>query len=173
MKKYFIILGLLSLLLFAVSVSAQRITTLGGMPAKLIAEFNDNRACRYYLVQDPDLCDTGLEDTWVLVKTPLRATSMKPIVNPYDIDGSEYGTIRDAKLVGDNLYVINTSYRMGDNLACLNTRTGRWSNPVPQCAQCQFVGENKAFVTYSQQTRSGASHADDRYKFTEKTVILR
>lgn len=154
-------------------MSAQSITTFGGVPAKKVAQFNDNRACTYYLVKNPDFEDTSYEYAWVLIKVSNRGSSVMPVCNPYDIDGLEYGAIKDAKLIGDNLYVINTSYREGDNLACLNTRTGKWSNPIQQCAQCKFIGNNKIWVKSAQLISSGESRADNRYRFSEKTMVLR
>lgn len=94
--------------------------------------------------------------------------------NPYSIEGPDYDdAIAATKLIGDNFYVINTSYRQGDNLACFNTRTGEWSNPIPHCAQCEFVGSNKLHVIYSELIYEGECAAENEYRFTEKTITLK
>lgn len=150
-----------TMLLVAFAAMAQR------YPTRKVAEFTDARSCRYQLVQNPAYNDTGLENIWVLQKVPLKGSQVKIILNPFDIEGSEYGAIKDAKRIGDKIYVINTSYRQGDNVACLNTRTGKWTNPVKQCSECMFLDGNKLLV----RTPNGFSDGYG-YTFTEKVITL-
>lgn len=157
---------LASILLVAFSVLGQGTTKLGGLPAKKIAEFNDGRACSYYLVYNPDLYGTSEEGLWMLVKVTGKQKIRKTISNPYDIEGMDM--VKDAKLIGSSIYVINTSYRQGDNVACLNTKTGKWTNPVKSCAQCKFLAGNKMLVKYAHPRADGKG-----YTFTEKTIILK
>lgn len=158
MKQKFLLL--ITLVMCAVAAFAQ------GYPTKKVAEFKDGRACRYFLVRNADFDGTGIEDVWILQKVSLNGSSVRTISNPYDIEGMD--AVKDAKLIGDNLYVINTSYRAGDNLACLNTRTGKWTNPIPHCSQCKFLTGNKLWVSYSHPRKDGRG-----YTFTEKTIILK
>ncbi len=148
---------------------AQAATTLDGHKAIKVAQFTDDRACAYYLVNDPDEYLTPLGDLWILVKVTNNGRTQRIIVNPYDIEGS----IKDAKLIGDNLYVINTSYRRGSNLACLDTTTGQWTNPIPDCNQCKFVGNNKIWVEYSHLVKEGECLLANEYRYTEATYTLK
>lgn len=154
----------LAALMISVSAFAQ---TVGGYPARKVAEFHDGRNCAYYLVQTDDV-DSG---NFILKKVSLKTKKSSTVKNPYDIDGENI--VKDAKLVGNNLYVINTSYRQGDNLACLDTRTGKWTNPVPSCADCEFRGNNQLRVTYSKLFKEGKYTSDRRYSFSEKTLTLK
>ncbi|MDE5749998.1 MAG: hypothetical protein K2H87_04430 [Duncaniella sp.] len=132
-----------------------------------MAEFYDWRDYKYYLVNDPDQYETPNADLWVLQKV-LPNGNRITVLNPYCIEG----TIKDATLIGDNLYVINTTYRSGDNLACLNTRTGKWSNPIPECSQCSFVCWNTVWVEYAELIYEGECTADNRYRCTYTMVDL-
>ena len=162
MKRKFLLL--VAMILVVVSAFGQATVKLGGRPAKKLAKFTDNRACSYYLVRSSELDGTFLAGLWQLVK--VKGGKQLDMPNPYDVDGIE--CIKDAKLVGSNLYVINTSYRLGDNVACLNTLTGRWSNPIPACAQCSFIAGNKLKVKYFQSKRTASG-----LNVTEETIELK
>ena len=82
---------------------------------------DDDRHCVYTL--------TEVEAGWGRVNSLYchnLETGSTNIVNvPYKVEGEEEAgeQVADAKIVGDNLYVVNTSYRCGSSVACLNTLT--------------------------------------------------
>lgn len=76
-------------------------------------------------------------------------------------------------MVGDNLYVVNTSYRCGQSVACLNTRTGKWSCVVRACASADFISNNRLKVSYAKLVYEGECLADNRYEYTDKVITLK
>lgn len=166
--KHWICLAV-AVMMAAVAAMAQSVTTLDGHRAIKIVQFRDYRDCAYYLVNDPDEYLTPLGDLYILMKVTNGGRTKRIIVNPYDIEGA----IKDAKLIGDNLYVINTSYRCGSNLACLDTTTGKWTNPIPDCNQCKFVGDNKIWVEYATLIKEGECLLANEYLYTDATYVLK
>lgn len=129
---------------------------------------DDERHCVYTLVE--------VEAGWGRVKNlcchDLEAGSTNFVIVPYKVEeGDEQ--ISDAKLVGDNLYVINTSYRCGDSVACLNTLTGNWSCIVSECGEARFTGSNKLEYTISTLIHEGESNLDNVYSFETKSLTLK
>ncbi|MDE5999135.1 MAG: hypothetical protein K2H04_03560 [Bacteroidaceae bacterium] len=102
----------------------------------------------------------------------LETNDVNTIHVPYQIEENNE-QIADAKLIGDNLYVINTSYRLGNSVACLNTLTGKWSCFIPACADCNFVGNNQLKVTYSELVYEGECLADNVYDYETKFITLK
>ena len=103
-------------------------------------------------------------------------TGSTNIVNvPYKVEGEEDNgeQVADAKMIGNNLYVINTSYRCGSSVACLNTLTNNWSCAVRACADAKFVGSNKLKVTYSKLVYEGECLADNQYEYKDKVITLK
>lgn len=128
---------------------------------------DDDRHCVYTL--------TEVEAGWGRVNSLYchnLETSSTNIVNvPYKVEGEEEEAgeqVADAKMVGNNLYVINTSYRCGSSVACLNTLTNNWSCAVRACADAKFVGSNKLKVTYSKLVYEGECLADNQYEYKDK-----
>lgn len=132
---------------------------------------DDDRHCVYTL--------TEVEAGWGRVNSLYchnLETSSTNIVNvPYKVEGEEEagGQVADAKMVGNNLYVINTSYRCGSSVACLNTLTNNWSCAVRACADAKFVGSNKLKVTYSKLVYEGECLADNQYEYKDKVITLK
>ena len=130
---------------------------------------DDDRHCVYTL--------TEVEAGWGRVNSLYchnLETSSTNIVNvPYKVEGEEEEQVADAKLIGNNLYVINTSYRCGNSVACLNTLTNNWSCAVRACADAKFVGSNKLKVTYSKLVYEGECLADNQYEYTDKVITLK
>lgn len=132
---------------------------------------DDDRHCVYTL--------TEVEAGWGRVNSLYchnLETSSTNIVNvPYKVEGEEEAgeQVADAKMVGNNLYVINTSYRCGSSVACLNTLTNNWSCAVRACADAKFVGSNKLKVTYSKLVYEGECLADNQYEYTDKVITLK
>lgn len=108
---------------------------------------DDDRHCVYTL--------TEVEAGWGRVNSlychNLETGSTNLVLVTYKVEGEEDNgeQVADAKMIGNNLYVINTSYRCGSSVACLNTLTNNWSCAVRACADAKFVGSNKLKVTYS------------------------
>ena len=131
----------------------------------------DDRHCVYTL--------TEVEAGWGRVNSLYchnLETGSTNIVNvPYKVEGEEESgeQVADAKMVGNNLYVVNTSYRCGSSVACLNTLTNNWSCTVRACADAKFVGSNKLKVTYSKLVYEGECLADNQYEYKDKVITLK
>lgn len=132
---------------------------------------DDDRHCVYTL--------TEVEAGWGRVSSLYchnLETGSTNIVNvPYKVEGEEEAgeQVADAKMIGNNLYVINTSYRCGSSVACLNTLTNNWSCAVRACADAKFVGSNKLKVTYSKLVYEGECLADNQYEYKDKVITLK
>lgn len=132
---------------------------------------DDDRHCVYTL--------TEVEAGWGRVNSLYchnLETGSTNIVNvPYKVEGEEDNgeQVADAKMIGNNLYVINTSYRCGSSVACLNTLTNNWSCAVRACADAKFVGSNKLKVTYSKLVYEGECLADNQYEYRDKVITLK
>lgn len=132
---------------------------------------DDDRHCVYTL--------TEVEAGWGRVNSLYchnLETGSTNIVNvPYKVEGEEESDeqVADAKMVGDNLYVINTSYRCGSSVACLNTRTGKWSCVVRACASADFISNNRVKVSYAKLVYEGECLADNQYEYTDKVITLK
>ena len=131
---------------------------------------DDERHCVYTL--------TEVEAGWGRVNNLYchnLETGSTNIVNvPYkveEVEGEEQ--VADAKMIGNNLYVINTSYRSGCSVTCLNTLTSDWSCPVRACADAKFIGSNKLKVTYSELVYEGESLQDNQYEIKSKVITLK
>ncbi len=132
---------------------------------------DDERHCVYTL--------TEVEVGWGRINSlychNLETGSTNLVLVPYKVEGEEDNgeQVADAKMVGNNLYVINTSYRCGGSVACLNTLTNNWSCNVRACADAKFVGSNKLKVTYSKLVYEGECLADNQYEYTDKIITLK
>lgn len=132
---------------------------------------DDDRHCVYTL--------TEVEAGWGRVNSlychNLETGSTNLVLVPYKVEGEEDNgeQVADAKIIGNNLYVINTSYRCGSSVACLNTLTSDWSCTVRACADANFVGSNKLKVTYSQLVYEGECLADNQYEYKDKVITLK
>ena len=129
---------------------------------------DDERHCVFTLVE--------VEAGWGRVKNLFYHdlnTDQTSLVNvPYKVEEGEE-QIADAKLVGNNLYVINTSYRCGDSVACLNTLTGNWSCIVSECGEAKFTANNKLEYTISTLIHEGESNLDNVYSYETKSLTLK
>ena len=132
---------------------------------------DDDRHCVYTL--------TEVEAGWGRVNSLYchnLETGSTNIVNvPYKVEGEEDAgeQVADAKMVGNNLYVVNTSYRCGQSVACLNTRTGKWSCVVRACASADFISNNRVKVSYAKLVYEGECLADNQYEYTDKVITLK
>lgn len=132
---------------------------------------DDDRHCVYTL--------TEVEAGWGRVNSlychNLETGSTNLVLVPYKVEGEEDNgeQVADAKIIGNNLYVINTSYRCGSCVACLNTLTSDWSCTVRACADANFVGSNKLKVTYSKLVYEGECLADNQYEYKDKVITLK
>lgn len=132
---------------------------------------DDDRHCVYTL--------TEVEAGWGRVNSLYchnLETGSTNIVNvPYKVEGEEEAgeQVADAKMVGNNLYVVNTSYRCGQSVACLNTRTGKWSCVVRACACADFISNNRLKVSCSELVYEGECLADNQYEYTDKVITLK
>lgn len=132
---------------------------------------DDDRHCVYTL--------TEVEAGWGRVNRlychNLETGSTNLVLVPYKVEGEEDNgeQVADAKIIGNNLYVINTSYRCGSSVACLNTLTSDWSCTVRACADANFVGSNKLKVTYSKLVYEGECLADNQYEYKDKVITLK
>lgn len=132
---------------------------------------DDERHCVYTL--------TEVEAGWGRVNSlychNLETGSTNLVLVPYKVEGEEDNgeQVADAKMIGNNLYVINTSYRCGSSVACLNTLTNNWSCAVRACADAKFVGSNKLKVTYSKLVYEGECLADNQYEYKDKVITLK
>lgn len=131
---------------------------------------DDERHCVYTL--------TEVEAGWGRVNNlychNLETGSTSLVNVPYkveEVEGEEQ--VADAKMIGNNLYVINTSYRSGSSVSCLNTLTNDWSCSVRACADAKFIGSNKLKVTYSELVYEGESLQDNQYEFKSKVITLK
>lgn len=136
---------------------------------KVVASLTDDeRHCVFTLVE--------VEAGWGRVKNLFYhdlSTDQTSLVNvPYKVEEGEE-QIADAKLVGNNLYVINTSYRCGDSVACLNTLTGNWSCIVSECGEAKFTASNKLEYTISTLIHEGESNLDNVYSYETKSLTLK
>ncbi len=132
---------------------------------------DDDRHCVYTL--------TEVEAGWGRVNSlychNLETGSTNLVLVPYKVEGEEDNgeQVADAKMIGNNLYVINTSYRCGSSVACLNTLTNNWSCVVRASADAKFVGSNKLKVTYSKLVYEGECLADNQYEYKDKVITLK
>lgn len=132
---------------------------------------DDDRHCVYTL--------TEVEAGWGRVNSLYchnLETGSTNIVNvPYKVEGEEEAgeQVADAKMVGNNLYVVNTSYRCGQSVACLNTRTGKWSCVVRACVSADFISNNRLKVSYAELVYEGECLADNQYEYTDKVITLK
>ena len=132
---------------------------------------DDDRHCVYTL--------TEVEAGWGRVNSlychNLETGSTNLVLVSYKVEGEEDNgeQVADAKMIGNNLYVINTSYRCGSSVACLNTLTNNWSCAVRACADAKFVGSNKLKVTYSKLVYEGECLADNQYEYKDKVITLK
>lgn len=132
---------------------------------------DDDRHCVYTL--------TEVEAGWGRVNSlychNLETGSTNLVLVPYKVEGEEDNgeQVADAKMIGNNLYVINTSYRCGSSVACLNTLTNNWSCAVRASADAKFVGSNKLKVTYSKLVYEGECLADNQYEYKDKVITLK
>lgn len=132
---------------------------------------DDDRHCVYTL--------TEVEAGWGRVNSlychNLETGSTNLVLVPYKVEGEEDNgeQVADAKIIGNNLYVINTSYRCESSVACLNTLTSDWSCTVRACADANFVGSNKLKVTYSKLVYEGECLADNQYEYKDKVITLK
>lgn len=132
---------------------------------------DDERHCVYTL--------TEVEAGWGRVNSLYchnLETGSTNIVNvPYKVEGEEEAgeQVADAKMVGNNLYVVNTSYRCGQSVACLNTRTGKWSCVVRACVSADFISNNQVKVSYAKLVYEGECLADNQYEYTDKVITLK
>lgn len=131
---------------------------------------DDERHCVYTL--------TEVELGWGRVNSLYchnLETGSTNIVNvPYKVEGEEAGEqVADARMVGNNLYVVNTSYRCGQSVACLNTRTGKWSCVVRACVSADFISNNRLKVSYAELVYEGECLADNQYEYTDKVITLK
>ena len=132
---------------------------------------DDDRHCVYTL--------TEVEAGWGRVNSlychNLETASTNLVLVPYKVEGEEDNgeQVADAKMVGNNLYVVNTSYRCGQSVACLNTRTGKWSCVVRACVSADFISNNRLKVSYAELVYEGECLADNQYEYTDKVITLK
>ena len=130
---------------------------------------DDDRHCVYTL--------TEVELGWGRVSNlychDLETGSTNLVNVPYKVEGEGEEQVADAKLIGNNLYVINTSYRCGNSVACLNTRTGKWSCVVRACSSAEFTSNNRLKVSYAKLVYEGECLADNQYEYTDKVITLK
>lgn len=145
---------------------------IGGLDtdARVVASLtDDDRHCVYTL--------TEVELGWGRVSNlychDLETGSTNLVNVPYKVEGEGEEQVADAKLIGNNLYVINTSYRCGNSVACLNTRTGKWSCVVRACASAEFTSNNRLKVSYAKLVYEGECLADNQYEYTDKVITLK
>lgn len=146
---------------------------IGGLDTdtRVVASLTDNERHCVYTLTEVETDDGRFKNLYC---HDLETGSTNLVKVPYKIDGEEYGErVGDAKLVGDNLYVVNTSYRCGDCVVCLNTFTGDWSCIVKTCASAKFIGGSRMKVTYSKLVYEGECLAENQYELTDKVITLR
>lgn len=146
---------------------------IGGLDTdtRVVASLTDDERHCVYTLTEVETDDGRFKNLYC---HDLETGSTNLVKVPYKIDGEEYGErVGDAKLVGDNLYVVNTSYRCGDCVVCLNTFTGDWSCIVKTCASAKFIGGSRMKVTYSKLVYEGECLAENQYELTDKVIMLR
>lgn len=136
---------------------------------KVVAIFADaDRHCVYTLIDS--------DASWGIVKNlychDLVSDSTVLVNVPYQVGGYDVNELSDAKLVGYNLYVINTSYRCGERVACLNTLTDEWSCVINECSYAKFTGSNELEYTIATLIYEGQCLADNVYSYETKTLTL-
>lgn len=137
---------------------------------KVVASLTDDeRHCVYTLLET----EAGWGRVYNLYYHDLETGVTDLAFVPNQVEEADMDQIADAKLVGDNLYVINTSYRCGDCVVCGNTYTGKWSVTVKSCSQAKFLGGNKLKVTSSKLVYEGEYLADNQYEVTNKVITLK
>lgn len=132
---------------------------------------DDDRHCVYTLTE----VEAGCGRVNSLYCHNLETGSTNLVLVPYKVEGEEDNgeQVADAKIIGNNLYVINTSYRCGSSVACLNTRTGKWSCVVRACASADFISNNRVKVSYAKLVYEGECLADNQYEYTDKVITLK
>ena len=130
---------------------------------------DDDRHCVYTLTE----VELGWGRASNLYCHDLETGSTNLVNVPYKVEGEGEEQVADAKLIGYNLYVINTSYRCGNSVACLNTRTGKWSCVVRACASAEFTSNNRLKVSYAKLVYEGECLADNQYEYTDKVITLK
>ena len=130
---------------------------------------DDDRHCVYTLTE----VELGWGRASNLYCHDLESGSTNLVNVPYKVEGEGEEQVADAKLIGNNLYVINTSYRCGNSVACLNTRTGKWSCVVRACASAEFTSNNRLKVSYAKLVYAGECLADNQYEYTDKVITLK
>ena len=130
---------------------------------------DDDRHCVYTLTEG----ELGWGRVSNLYCHDLETGSTNLVNVPYKVEGEGEEQVADAKLIGNNLYVINTSYRCGNSVACLNTRTGKWSCVVRACASAEFTSNNRLKVSYAKLVYEGECLADNQYEYTDKVITLK
>lgn len=138
---------------------------------RVVASLTDDERHRVYTLTEVETFDGKFKNLYC---HDLETGSTSLVKVPYKIDGEENGErVGDAKLIGDNLYVVNTSYRCGDCVVCLNTFTGDWSCIVKTCASAKFIGGSRMKVTYSKLVYEGDCLAANQYELTNKVITLK
>lgn len=130
---------------------------------------DDDRHCVYTLTE----VELGWGRASNLYCHDLETGSTNLVNVPYKVEGEGEEQVADAKLIGNNLYVINTSYRCGNSVACLNTRTGKWSCVVRACTSAEFTSNNRLKVSYAKLVYEGECLADNQYEYTDKVITLK
>ena len=132
---------------------------------------DDDRHCVYTLTE----VEAGWGRANSLYCHNLETGSTNIVNVPYKVEGEEEAgeQVADARMVGNNLYVVNTSYRCGQSVACLNTRTGKWSCVVRACASAEFTSNNRLKVSYAKLVYEGECLADNQYEYTDKVITLK
>ena len=130
---------------------------------------DDDRHCVYTLTE----VELGWGRASNLYCHDLETGSTNLVNVPYKVEGEGEEQVADAKLIGNNLYVINTSYRCGNSVACLNTRTGKWSCVVRACASAEFTSNNRLKVSYAKLVYEGECLADNQYENKKKIITLK
>lgn len=138
---------------------------------KVVASLTDDeRHCIYFLIS----VGSDWQEHKHLYCHDLRIDQTSYVKVPYQVAGyDEDDELKDAQLVGNNLYVINTSYRCGDNVVCLNTYTGEWSRTIEECAIAEFSGNNKINYIISTLIQEGECMADNIYSNEYKSITLK
>ena len=137
---------------------------------KVVANLTDKERHRVYTLVE---VEAGWERVKNLYCHDLETGSTCLVNVPYQVEDTDIDQVSDAKLVGDNLYIINTSYQCGDSVACLNTLTGNWSCIVSECGEAKFTGINKLEYTISTLIHEGESNLDNAYSYETKSITLK
>ena len=146
---------------------------IGGLDTdtRVVASLTDDERHRVYILTEVEL---NYGRVYNLYCHDLETGSTNIVTVPYKVEGEEgEEQVADAKLIGNNLYVINTSYRCGNSVACLNTHTGKWSCVVRACASAEFYSNNRLKVSYAELVYEGECLADNQYEYTDKVITLK